>query len=115
MNDDEKYLDPEQNPMIPAIDGGTVDPDVKIEDPYLDPSQNPMIPGGDAIAHDLTMLNERIGAAFPGKDEIEIGKQVLIRMASGTYNVKQTGEPVTDLPPAALLAINDFLKDRQKG
>jgi len=113
MNDDdsEKYLDPEQNPMI--LTGEPAEPDGE-PDKYLDPKQNPMIPGGDAVAHDLTMLNKRIAAAFPGQNEISIGSRILVRMASGTFTEKESGKKIAELPMADLLAIDDFLKDREK-
>jgi len=115
MNDDEKYLDPEQNPMIP---GATADVTGtgEIIDPYLDPAQNPMIPESDGARYDLSAaLSEKLAAAFPGKDEITIGSRILVRMATGTYTEKESGKSIGELAPAALLAINDFLASRQKG
>ena len=54
-------------------------------------------------------------AAF-GRDEISIGNRTLVRMADGsTFTEKGTGKPIGELPLADLLAINDFLLDRQKG
>jgi len=108
MNDDDrKYLDPEENPFIPKWDD---DVELPADEPGAD---------GRAPMMDLSLtadaLVEKISQAFPGQDELEIGKTVLVRMATGTYTVKETGQKISDLGLADLMKLADFLKDRQKG
>jgi hypothetical protein len=66
---------------------------------------------------DLTpeALAEKITAAFPDQNEIEIGSRILVRMVAGNYTEKESGRPLSELPLADLMMIGDFLKDREKG
>lgn len=107
--DDEKYLDPEQNPMI--LTGEKKAESLKVGDPFFDvDGRSPM------IDWNLTpeALAEKITAAYPDQNEIEIGSRILVRMVAGNYTEKETGKPIGELPLADLMMINDFLKDRER-
>jgi hypothetical protein len=110
-NDDEKYLDPEQNPMIPREPGAEFKEPLKVGDPFFDPDgRSPM------VDWDLTpeALAEKITAAFPGENEITIGSRILVRMVAGNYTEKESGKRIDELPLADLMMIGDFLRDREK-
>ena len=108
---DEKYLDPNQNSMIL-----TPEAELKKEETG----------GGDADALDGIMptidltadaasISEKLAAAFPGVLEISMGTRTLVLMADGkTFTEKGTGRRLEDFALADLMAVNEFLEDRQK-
>jgi len=104
-DENEKFLDPSQNPMILVVP----EPEIKKEETGGDDFAAPMI--------DLTVspesITKRLSEAFPGQNEIQIGDRVAVRMADEGYTIN--GHRLSELPLGDLMAIGEFIADRQKG
>jgi len=103
MKDENEFLDPETNPMIPVY-GEPVDLDkVEIFDGSgLAPFE--IVPKSTPEA-----ISEKLAAAFPGHNEIKIDESLTVqRMASGIFmNASQHGP--AELSPSDLAKVAAFL------
>lgn len=104
MSDEDKYLNPETNPMIPKHEKTKETPwnDADVLAPMMDLTLTPKA------------LTEKLSSAFPSQNEIEVGRLTLERMADGGYREKGTGISLNDFPLSDLQILNDFVQDKQK-
>jgi hypothetical protein len=105
MSDEDKYLNPETNPMIPKHEKTK-------ETPWNDAD---VLAPMEILEHNLTpkTLTEKLSSAFPNQNEIEVGRLTLERMADGGYREKGTGISLTDFPLSDLQILNDFVQDKR--
>jgi len=115
----DKYLDPEQNPFIqthpegPDVDliFGEEDDRKRITDDLDVLAPFAVVPGPEATPERIA---ERLRAAFPDQNEIEIdGKLKIVRTAAGGF-MNERSIPLADFPYADLMKISDFLQSRER-
>lgn len=97
MKDDDRYLDPARNPMIPK-------PETETGPDFFDPAEG-RAPFG-RIDLSPAEIAARLNMKYPGVDIVDLsGGRQLIKMADGrTWMLN--GKPLTALDPADLAALD---------
>jgi hypothetical protein len=119
MRDDdleEKYLDPDQNPMIrTGQDEATMTPNPKAAgpDPFLDPEQNPFLPKGEGGGQARTTgidVQAEINRLYPEADLVDLEDGRRLERMADRRTWQLDGKPLKDLDAAALADLDKGLK-----
>lgn len=131
MRDDDKYLDPAQNPFIPKSEPG--DGDSRAGDRYLDPKTNPFLPQDEPVskgspepdgrapfgpvlsqqsADDLSALSARLDEKYGGGVvKLEGGVELAKLLGGWCLN----GTLLAEASPAEIETIEKALREKEGG
>jgi len=102
---DDKYLDPDLNPLLPCNDPDRLKPDPDPGEWRRDDGRVPV-----PAAHEV--LKAMIEGAFPEVNDFEIGGHKIVKMADGSFTLDD--RPLKEASPEVRLEIWDAILQARK-